>query len=32
MLSTVGFYVWSLAMFVMGMVVGFLVCLTGSRK
>jgi hypothetical protein len=32
MLSTVGFYVWSLAMFVMGVAVGFLVFLTGGKK
>jgi hypothetical protein len=31
MLSTVGFFMWSLAMFGMGVVVGFLICLTKEK-
>jgi hypothetical protein len=31
MLSTVGFFMWSLVMFGMGVVVGFLICLTKEK-
>ena len=31
MLSTVGFFMWSLIMFMLGVVVGFLICLTKEK-
>lgn len=32
MLSTVGFFIWSFAMFVFGVAVGFIFCITREEK
>jgi len=32
MLSTVGFFMWSLVMFAIGVVTGFLICLTKEKS